>query len=136
MTLSIALVAILVIAVAAGLFARDRASGLRGGGARLNSLPNYHAFYVALWAALPALLFLTTWAPLQTGLVEQSVLASPAGQQLPDFDMARDTILTEAREIATGEREAGFNAEIVRAGANLCRGQRDATPRSAAGSRS
>ena len=53
MTLSIALVAVLVIAVAAGLFARNRAIGLRGGGARLNSLPNYHAMYAALWAALP-----------------------------------------------------------------------------------
>ena len=111
MTLSIALVAILVIAAAAGLFARNRASGLRGGGARLNSLPNYHGFYVALWAALPALLFLSIWNPIQTGLVDQAVLASPAGKALPDFDLARDTILTEARQIATGEIEAGFNPE-------------------------
>ena len=111
MTLTIALVAILAIAVAAGLFARNRAAALRGGGARLNSLPNYHAFYVALWAALPAALLIALWAPVQTGLVDQAVLSSPAGQQLPDFDMARDTILTEAREIASGEREAGFNPE-------------------------
>jgi len=111
MTLSIALVAILVIAAAAGLFARNRAKGLRGGGARLNSLPNYHGFYVALWAALPALLFLAVWAPVQSGLVDQAVLASPAGQQLPAFDMARDSILSEAREIASGQREAGFNPE-------------------------
>ncbi|HVF37822.1 MAG TPA: phosphate ABC transporter permease subunit PstC, partial [Sphingomicrobium sp.] len=41
----------------------------------------------------------------------QAVLASPAGQQLPDFDLARDTILTEARQIASGEIEAGFNPE-------------------------
>jgi phosphate transport system permease protein len=111
MTLSIALVAVLVIAVAAGLFARNRAHGLRSGGARLNSRPNYHALYVGLWAALPAILFLAVWAPVQTAFVEQTVLASPVGQQLPAFDMARDTILGEAREIATGEREAGFNPE-------------------------
>ena len=111
MTLSIALVAVLLVAIAAGLFARRRAVGLRGGGARLNSLPNYHAFYVALWTALPALLILSIWSPVQTGLIEQSVLSSPVGQKLPDFDLARDTILTEAREIAAGEREAGFNAE-------------------------
>ncbi|HVF37414.1 MAG TPA: phosphate ABC transporter permease family protein, partial [Sphingomicrobium sp.] len=111
MTLAIALVAILAIAVAAGLFARHRAKGLRGGGARLHSLPNYHAFYVALWAAVPALLLLAIWAPVQSGLVDQAVLASPAGQQLPDFDLARDTILTEARQIASGEIEAGFNPE-------------------------
>jgi len=111
MTLSIALVAILLLAFAAGLFARRRAVGLRGEGARLNSLPNYHAFYVALWTALPALLLLAIWTPVQTGLIEQSVLSSPAGQKLPDFDLALDTILSEAREIAAGEREAGFNAE-------------------------
>jgi len=111
MSLTIALVAVLAIAVAAGLFARNRASGLRGGGARLNSLPNYHAAYAALWAALPALLFLAIWAPVQAGLVDQAVLASPAGQQLPAFDMMRDTILSEARDIASGAIETGFNPE-------------------------
>ena len=79
MTLQFALVAILVIAAAAGLFARKRAAGLRGGGIRLNSLPNYHALFVGLWTALPALLFLAAWTPVQSGLVEQAVLASPAG---------------------------------------------------------
>ena len=111
MTLSLALVAVLAIAVAAGLFARNRASGLRGGGARLNSLPNYHGLYVGLWSTLPALLFLAIWSPAQTALIQEAVLASPIGQQLPDLDLARETILSEAREIATGEREAGFNPE-------------------------
>jgi len=111
MTLSLALAAVMAIATAAGLFARSRASGLRGGSERLNSLPNYHGLYVGLWAALPALLFLAIWAPTQTSLVHEAVLASPAGQQLPDFDLARETILGEAQEIASGEREAGFNPE-------------------------
>ncbi|MCL6742065.1 phosphate ABC transporter permease subunit PstC [Sphingomonas sp. RB56-2] len=111
MSLTIALVAVLLIAAAAGLFARNRASGLRGGSERLNSLPNYHGLYVGLWAALPALLFLAIWAPTQTALINEAVLASPAGQQLPDFDLARETILGEAQEIAAGEREAGFNPE-------------------------
>ena len=111
MSLTIAFVAVLAIAVVAGLFARNRASGLRGRGARLNSLPNYHAVYAALWAALPALLFLAIWAPVQAGLVDQAVLASPAGQQLPAFDMVRDTILSEARDIASGAIETGFNPE-------------------------
>jgi len=111
MTLSIALVAVLVVAAAAGFFARQRAKALRAGGGRLNSLPNYHGFYVALWAILPALLLLAIWNPVQTSLVEQAVLSSPTGQTLPDFDLARETILTEAREIAAGEREAGFNPE-------------------------
>ena len=111
MSLSIAFVAVLVIAIAAALTARNRVAGLRGGGARLNSLPNYHAFYAGLWAAVPALLFLAVWAPIQGVLVDQAVLASPAGQQLPAFDMVRDTILSEARDIASGAIETGFNPE-------------------------
>ena len=111
MSLSIALVAILAVALIAGLFARRRAAGLRSAGGRLNSLPNYHALHVAIWAALPALLFVAAWVPVQTGLVDQAVLSSPVGQNLPAFDLARDTILAEAREIAAGEREAGFNPE-------------------------
>ncbi len=115
MTLGIALVAVLLVAASAGLFAYRKADGLRrgarGGKDRLNSLPIYHALYVALWAALPALLLLAVWAPVQTGLVNRAVLASPQGQALPDFDMQRSAILSEAQEIAAGQREAGFNPE-------------------------
>ena len=111
MSLTVALVAILVIAVAAGLFARKRANGLRGSGARLNSLPNYHAGFVGLWTLLPALLFLAIWTPIQGRLVDRAVLASTAAQTLPDFAMTRDTILAEARNIASGAIEAGFNPE-------------------------
>ena len=111
MSLTIALVAILVIAVVVGLFARNRATGLRGGGSRLNSLPNYHASFVGLNALIPALLFLAIWTPVQGTLVDNAVLASPAAEALPDFAMTRDTILAEARDIASGAIEAGFNPE-------------------------
>ena len=80
MSLTIALVAVLVIAVVAGLFARNRAKRLRGGGARLNSLPNYHATFVGLCALIPALLFLAVWTPVQGRLVNGAVMASPAAQ--------------------------------------------------------
>ena len=114
MPLELALLAIVGIAAASALFARRRAAGMRGGAIRLNSLPAYHGLYVALWTGVPALLLLAAWVPVQSGLVEQAVLASPAGQTLPDFDLARSTILSEARDIASGEREAGFNPESSR----------------------
>ena len=44
-------------------------------------------------------------------MVSQSVLSSPEGRALPDFDMQRQAILSEAREIADGEREQGFNPQ-------------------------
>jgi phosphate transport system permease protein len=44
-------------------------------------------------------------------MVDQAVLASPEGKALPAFEMQRESILSEAREIAHGEREQGFNPE-------------------------
>ena len=110
MTLTLALVAILLVSLAAAWLARSRAGALRVGG-RLNSLPFYHAAYAFLWTALPALILIAAWTPIQTRLVNQAVLASPEGQALPDFDMQRDMILAEARQIAKGGIEGGFNAE-------------------------
>jgi phosphate transport system permease protein len=112
MTLSIALVAILLVALAAGWLARSRSRGLRATG-RLNSLPFYHAAYAFLWTALPAMMLIAIWTPIQTRLVNDAVLASPEGQALPDFAMQRDAIMTEARQIASGKIETGFNPEAT-----------------------
>jgi len=110
MSLSLALVAILIVALAAGWFGFVRARRLRTTG-RLHSLPVYHGAYAALWAAIPALLLLAAWAPMQSRLVDQAVLASPEGKALPAFAMQRESIMSEAHEIADGEREQGFNPE-------------------------
>jgi phosphate transport system permease protein len=74
MTLMIALFAILGIAAVAGWFARSRATGIRVGGGRLHSLPNYHGFHVVIWAAIPALLFLAAWMPFQGEMVYRCLL--------------------------------------------------------------
>src|SRR5215211_7425898 len=105
-----ALIAVLLIAAAVGGIAFVRASRMRAGG-RLHSLPVYHGVHAALWALAPALLVLAAWAPMQTRLVDQAVLATPAGKALPAFEMQRDAILDEARQIASGEIETGFNPE-------------------------
>jgi len=110
MTLSIALALVAAVAAAAFWLGLTRARGLRQH-VRLHSLPVYHGSFAALWALLPALLFLAVWAPAQTGLVNQAVLASPEAASLPTFDMQRQSILSEAREIASGARDAGFNPE-------------------------
>ncbi len=110
MSLGLALLAILIVALAAGWAGFARAGRLRTT-SRLHSLPVYHGAYVALWAAIPALLLIAAWAPMQSRLVDQAVLSSPEGRALPSFEMQRDSILSEAREIASGEREQGFNPE-------------------------
>ena len=112
MSLGLAFVAILAVAAAAAWFGYVRASELRASaGTRLHSLPVYHGAYAALWAAIPALLMLAAWAPMQSRLVDQAVLSTPEGRALPDFAMQRESILSEAREIARGDRTEGFNPE-------------------------
>jgi phosphate transport system permease protein len=110
MSLGLALAAILCVAFAVGWMGYAQARRLRSAN-RMHSLPVYHGTYAALWAAIPALLILGLWAPMQSRIVDQAVLSSPQGRALPDFEMQRESILSEAREIAHGEREQGFNPQ-------------------------
>jgi phosphate transport system permease protein len=110
MTLNLALVAVAIVALAAGWLGYARASRLRAAD-RLHSLPSYHGAYAALWAAIPALLLIAAWAPIQSRMVDQAVLSSPEGRALPDFQMQRESILSEARDIAHGDLQQGFNPE-------------------------
>src|SRR6478672_4179832 len=108
MGLGIALVAILIVAAAAGWLGYSRAARLRTT-SPLHSLPSYHGAFAALWAAIPALLILALWAPVQSQMVERAVLASPEGRALPTAPMQRESILSEANDIASGAIEQGFN---------------------------
>src|SRR4051794_31279967 len=101
MSLGLALAAVITVALAAGWLGYARASRLRMAN-RLHSLPSYHGAYAALWAAIPALLLLAAWAPIQSRMVDRAVLASPQGRALPTFEMQRESILSEAHEIADG----------------------------------
>jgi phosphate transport system permease protein len=93
------------------LAARARAWSFRRAapGVRLAALPQYHAWYVALWVIVPVGLFAIVWSAVAPQLVSQSVLASPAAADLPPFGMQRETILGEARAVATGAAQAVFN---------------------------
>ncbi|TFI60061.1 phosphate ABC transporter permease subunit PstC [Sphingomonas parva] len=106
---------LLVVALAAlgWLMARARATAFRRGGSapRAHSLPSYHGWYVALWTAVPALIFIAVWTPLSANLVMDEVMSAPAAASLPPFEMQRVAILREAREIAEGIRPGGFHPE-------------------------
>lgn len=92
------------------LTASARATKFATPGSReLHSLPRYHGAYVALWAIVPALLVFAVWSSVSPGLVSDAVLADPAAKALPAAAMERDSILSEAAQIASGEIEAGFN---------------------------
>jgi phosphate transport system permease protein len=111
-SLSVLALLILGLGAVAWAAARAKAASFAGPGkGRLHSLPAFHGWYVALWAALPALLFLAVWSSLSGNMVEQSVLSSPAAANLPAFEMQRNSILDEARQLADGSRQAAFNPE-------------------------
>ena len=76
---------------------------------RPHSRPQYHGWYVALWAALPALGFLALWAAISPGLVTVAVLSDPAASALPADAFIRSAILGEARGLASGTIGQGFN---------------------------
>ncbi|MBY6217440.1 phosphate ABC transporter permease subunit PstC [Qipengyuania aquimaris] len=111
MSLTILLLLALGLGLAGWLAARARAWTFRRASpdGRLASLPSYHAWYVALWIVLPVLIFIAAWGAIAPGLVTQSVLSSPAADQLPAFGFQRQTILNEARAVATGAAQGVFN---------------------------
>ncbi len=113
MSPAILLLLALGLGLAGWLAARARAWSFRkkAPGTRLASLPSYYGWYVALWTAIPAVLFILLWMALSPGYVAHSVLAHPAAQDLPVFGLQRETILSEARAVAMGNSQAVFNPQ-------------------------
>ncbi|MEO6151980.1 MAG: phosphate ABC transporter permease subunit PstC [Croceibacterium sp.] len=79
--------------------------------ARIAALPVYHAWYVALWVAVPVLVCALTWSVAAPNWIDQSVLANPAAAALPQFGMQRQAILAEAHAAATGATAAVFHPQ-------------------------
>src|SRR6202008_3014436 len=104
--MSFAIVALVVLGLGffAWLGARAKAAAFAAPHApRPHSLPGYHGWYVALWAVIPALIFVAIWAVLSDRLIVDSVLQSPQAAPVPGLDMQRAAILAEARGLANGE---------------------------------
>jgi phosphate transport system permease protein len=91
--------------------ARARARTLRLAAPRgtMRALPVYHGWYVALWILLPTVIFVVVWAAVSPGLVTQEVLQVPAAARLPELGFTRDTILAQARAVATGAAPGVFD---------------------------
>ncbi|MEZ5693033.1 MAG: phosphate ABC transporter permease subunit PstC [Altererythrobacter sp.] len=111
MSASVLFLLALGLGLAGWMAGRARAWAFRKdtSGGRLAALPNYHAWYVALWIAVPVLLFAVLWSVLSPSLVMQSVLSSPAASDLPAFGFQRDNMLREAHAVATGAAQAVFS---------------------------
>ena len=114
MSPAIPLLLALALGLAGWLAARTRALGFSRTTGRLpHSLPSYHAWYVALWAAIPALLLALAWSAFSPALIAHAALADPAAVNLPAFGIERDSILAEAASAARGPSGPLFNRQAA-----------------------
>ncbi|GAA0469841.1 phosphate ABC transporter permease subunit PstC [Parasphingorhabdus litoris] len=112
MTGSILFLLIIVLGGIAWFFGRVKANRFAANTTKrgaIHSRPNYHGWYVALWAIGPALLFLIVWNIASPALITDAALTSPAADQLPQDPFARGAILAEARSMAAGQQTQAFN---------------------------
>ncbi|OCC24762.1 phosphate ABC transporter permease subunit PstC [Croceicoccus estronivorus] len=113
MSPTILLLLALGLGLAGWLAARARAYSFKREvpAGRLAALPNYHAWYVALWILIPAVIFIAVWSYIAPQLVSGSVLANPAAANLPEFGFERRAILNDAASVAMGKSPAVFNEQ-------------------------
>lgn len=98
------------LALIGWIVARARAGNfVRRGEARVHSLPSQHGWYMAMWVAIPALLFLAVWSAVAPQLADEAVLSSPAAATLPSDRFERAAVLAEARALANGNAYGAFN---------------------------
>ncbi|MEK9211094.1 phosphate ABC transporter permease subunit PstC [Sphingomonas sp. 2378] len=107
----ILLILILGLGIIAWASTRMRALGFRRrSSTRVSSLPHHHGWYVALWTAVPPMIFLAIWSATSPALVTDMVLHAPAAAQLPAAGFERAAILSEARALAAGRAHGTFHA--------------------------
>lgn len=111
MTLSILLFLIGGFGLIGWLVARAKAQKLNTGRGAMHSRPGHHAWHLALWIMVPALMGLGIWNSVAPGLINQAVLADPAAASLPAMDMERNAILAEAYALAANPDAAAFNPD-------------------------
>jgi phosphate transport system permease protein len=106
---------VLLVAFGLGLIgwfvARGRARLLYHGRDSMHSMPIYHAWHLALWVVLPALLVWVLWSAISPTIVDNVVLADPAAASIPTDPIQRGAILSEARGHAADPRFVGFYDE-------------------------
>ena len=106
----IALLAILGLGVVGWLTGRARARAFYTGRGSAMALPVYHAWHLALWAAVPALVVWLVWQAVWPGLALDAALSGPLGAQMPESDLARNSLISEAWMLVSNPDAGTFNA--------------------------
>src|SRR5215216_2014363 len=94
---------IVVIGLVAYFLTRSRSVAVVNGDVRkLHSRPSYFGAHAAIWAILPAALFLIVATNVGSNFVERSVRASLPAEHLAKPQNEQDIIYGMVRSIATG----------------------------------
>ena len=108
-TLIFVLLAALALASWFAARAKARVNATPHGGVR-HSLPGHYGWYVMIWTLLPAFVFLALWSMiLSPQLTQAAILGDPIASTLPAVGMERDSVISEAFQLADGSITAAFN---------------------------
>jgi len=113
------LILILLILSAAGYYlGRKRAlrvgSEQAGGVRKLHSLPSYHGYLLAIWAAIPALIILSLWLAFAPKIITHLVVAG-LPQELQDLPPERlGLVMNDVRNMVEGNIVSGEVDETMR----------------------
>lgn len=114
MSVTILIATLLVLSAIGFYLGRSRATRMASGRVeRLNSLPGFYGYYVAIWCGLPALLLVAVWLIIEPQVVRALVVAN-LPQAAQDLDPARlELLLNDVRNLAAGGFVAGpVDAEL------------------------
>lgn len=102
MSVSLTLIVVLLIAVAAFVASRARAMSLAGGDIRnLHSLSGYYGWFGFLSVAVPAVVMMALWMIAQPVYVERQLQGYFPAEQMQDAS-ARTLIMEDVRRVAAG----------------------------------
>jgi phosphate transport system permease protein len=102
MSISLIVLLVLVLAAAAFVLCRARVLAMAGGNARnLHSLPHYYGWSGALTVILPAFLALFVWLVAFPVYVENQSAAALPDSAIPDGS-TRDLVMSDVRRVAAG----------------------------------
>ncbi len=114
----ILLLTICALAAISYFFGRRRSVATAGGRpSSLHSLPGFYGFYVAIWCAIPSLIFALLWLVLSGGIIDSLVIdALPADlQALPENELG--LVLNNIHNLASGNAVAANNLPEINAAA-------------------
>lgn len=115
----ILIVVLLGLSTLAYQYGRRKAlSSVAGNHGALHSLPSYHGVYLALWCGFPVLLIVLVWLMFQTSLIETLVLADLAGTTAALSDGQISLLLSDIRNLASGDITSGAPDPLTRAAAD------------------